>query len=137
MATSDAAVCDASVLVSIAFGDPHSSDALDLVRGKRLFAPSLIRYELAHMAVRRAGMSSGSDERVAEAFAAALRVPMTLVEPSWPQVLHLALGCGLSAYDASYLQVALALRMPLATLDRRLAQAAERSGVGPRDSEGS
>ncbi len=135
MATNDAAVCDASVLASIAFGDPHAADALRLLSRKRLYAPSLLRYELAHVAVRRRTTEPEENDRVAQAFAAALRVPMTIVEPAWPQVLYLARECGLSAYDASYLQIALALHIPLATLDRRLAAAAERLGVGTEPSD--
>ena len=132
MTTSEAVVCDASVLASIAFGDPHSADARALTRLRRLFAPSLLRYELANVAVRRS-ISPGDDtDRVAQAFAAVLRVPVRLVEPSWQQVFDLARAHGLSAYDAAYLQVAVALQIPLATLDARLAEAAERLKVRAR-----
>ncbi|BAZ14661.1 hypothetical protein NIES4071_65050 [Calothrix sp. NIES-4071] len=43
----------------------------------------------------------------------------------------LVLGCQevLAAYDAAYLELALRLRLPLATLDTRLAEAATRCGV--------
>jgi hypothetical protein len=36
---------------------------------------------------------------------------------------------GLAAYDAAYLELALRLNLPLATLDSRLAEAASRCGV--------
>jgi len=37
---------------------------------------------------------------------------------------------GIAAYDAAYLELALRLALPLATLDTRLAEAATRCGVG-------
>jgi len=43
--------------------------------------------------------------------------------------LQLARRYGLSAYDASYLELALRARLPLATLDGDLAQAARKAGV--------
>lgn len=42
---------------------------------------------------------------------------------------RLALAYGLSAYDAMYLDLALARRCPLATADSRLAAAARKAGV--------
>jgi len=44
-------------------------------------------------------------------------------------VVQLARAHGLSAYDASYLQIALALRVPLATLDTRLGKVADKLGI--------
>jgi predicted nucleic acid-binding protein len=43
--------------------------------------------------------------------------------------LQLARRYGLSAYDASYLELALRAGLPLATLDRDLIQAASKAGV--------
>jgi predicted nucleic acid-binding protein len=43
--------------------------------------------------------------------------------------LKLARREGLAAYDAAYLELALRLQLPLATLDNRLAEAAIRCGV--------
>ena len=44
-------------------------------------------------------------------------------------VFHLARLYNLTMYDAMYLELALRLGLPLATLDRRLAQAASDAGV--------
>ena len=48
-------------------------------------------------------------------------------------ILPLAERHSLTAYDAAYLALALERRLPLATLDRRLAEAAMREGVEPPD----
>lgn len=83
---------------------------------------------LTHVAVRRARLSE-ADEQVWQALSSTLRVPVRLLEPSWHEVFRLVRVQRLSAYDASYLQIALALRLPLTTLDAALADAAERLGV--------
>jgi predicted nucleic acid-binding protein len=129
MTARQAVVCDASVLAAMVFGEPGSAEAHALTRSRRLFAPSLLRYEMAHVAVRRLATAGDMTRSVEQAFAASLRVPVRLVEPSWSAVLELARANRLSAYDASYLQLALALRLRLATLDRRLAQVAQELGI--------
>ena len=132
MPEAEAAVCDASVLASITFGDRHSADALALTRSRRLFAPALLRYEMAQVALRRCAAAPETAGLVLAAFRASLRVPIRLVEPSWPAVLDVARNNNLTAYDASYLQLALALRLPLATLDERLGRAADSAGLRAR-----
>ena len=59
------------------------------------------------------------------------RLPVDLdVQPSvFTSVLPLARGYALTAYDAAYLELAMRLRLPLATLDDRLRDAATRGGV--------
>lgn len=47
------------------------------------------------------------------------------------RILALARRYDLSAYDAAYLELAIRLDMPLATLDARLSAAAEKAGVKP------
>jgi len=132
MGARQAVVCDASVFAAMVFGEPGSIEAHALTRSRRLVAPSLLRYEMAHVAVHRLACAGDMTRHVQQAFAASLRVPMRLVEPSWPAVLDLARAQRLSAYDASYLQLALALRLPLVTLDKRLARVAEELGIETR-----
>ena len=137
MAADEAVVCDASVLAAIAFAERRSLEAQALARSRRLLAPSLLRYEMAQVAVRKCASAPDDAVRVAQAFAASLRLPVRLLVPSWSEVVELARAHGLSAYDASYLQLALELRVPLATLDQLLGEIAETLGVRatPRGTE--
>ncbi len=48
---------------------------------------------------------------------------------AWGGTLSLAEAQGLTVYDASYLELALRLALPLASLDRKLRQAAQAAGV--------
>ena len=48
---------------------------------------------------------------------------------AWREILSLARAEGLTAYDASYLELAIRLGLSLATKDRALARAAKRAGV--------
>lgn len=122
-------VCDASVFIAVAFGEPESVHGRALAGSRQLLASTLLRYEVAQAAVTKCARRPEETALVEEAFARSLHVAVQVVEPSWPEVIDLARKYGLSAYDASYLQVAQALGVPLATLDERLARAAESLGL--------
>ncbi|MBN1319652.1 MAG: type II toxin-antitoxin system VapC family toxin [Thermoleophilia bacterium] len=130
MADDEAVVCDASVLAAMVFMEPGSAGAHSLTQSRRLYAPSLLWYELAHILVRKTALAPDNASELREAFAAGLRVAVRCLEPSWPGVVELAQTHDLTTYDAAYLQVALELRVRLATLDKHLAQAAEGLGIG-------
>jgi predicted nucleic acid-binding protein len=128
-AADGAVVCDASVLVPLVFREPSSGAARALTRSRRLYAPSLLRYEVAQVTVRRCAFGAGDTRQVLQAFSFSLRLPLRLLTPSWLRVIELARAQGLSACDASYLELARALGIPLATFDKRLGQAAEALGI--------
>lgn len=48
---------------------------------------------------------------------------------SWEHILEFAAKNQISAYDATYLELAVRRRLPLATLDKKLAEAARAEGV--------
>ena len=61
---------------------------------------------------------------------AALPIDVDRDSPLPSELLSLALRFGLSTYDAAYLELALRLQLPIATVDRALIEAALASGVG-------
>src|SRR5271165_3640720 len=58
-----------------------------------------------------------------------IRVDDETAARAWPDILHVARSYGLSAYDAAYLELAIRLGLPLASLDDRLKAAAATAGV--------
>ena len=118
-----ARVVDASVMAAWCFREPRSSEALRLLQGADLYAPLLLAYELASIARRKAAAYPENLETLEQALATALMLPIHWSDVNHLAVLRLALDTNLTTYDASYLYLAHALAIPLATFDRQLLQA--------------
>lgn len=116
-------VVDASVLAAVIFGEPRSEEALSLMAGADLYAPPLLYYELANTALKKIRRYPDQADGLLSAFELAQGLEIRWVEIDHPEVVRLALDTGLTAYDASYLQVARRLDLPLATFDERLRKA--------------
>lgn len=131
-------VLDASVTIAWFFEDertPPVVAVLDRIVESEAIVPPVWRIEVANalqMAVRRGRM-------VLQARAASLAQLETLaitcdeacVKHCWGRSLALADQHGLTLYDATYLELALRRRLPLATLDQKLRRAAEAEGLAP------
>ena len=129
-------VLDSSVALSWCFRDEQSDESLEiltLARAQAVFVPSLWHLEMANvlgMAFRRQRLHEND-------LAWALRLFTTLdmhTDTASPTIntsvlLPLMQAYSLTAYDAVYLELALRLDLPLATLDRELAAASENAGV--------
>jgi predicted nucleic acid-binding protein len=130
-----ALVIDASIASAWCFPDEQtnytkavlqavSSSSVDAV------APRLWAYEIRNsvlMALRRGRIGKPDSEQ----FLTSLNhLNVRLSEPaSYDDVFYLALKHGLTVYDAAYLNVAMQERLPLASLDRQLVQAAQAVGI--------
>ena len=124
-------VADCSVLAAIVFGETACEEAAGLLGDKAVHAPSLLPYEMANVArsKQRAGLDAAAVDIALQDFGAQ-RLVLHAVAPE--AMLALAQRYGLSAYDAAYLSLATELQAPLATFDRRLADAA-RQHLGALD----
>jgi len=102
-------------------------------------APDLLRHEIRSILLSAEKRGRISDDFVHSALARFRGLPLQLVGPGDDtEVVRLSRKYRLSAYDAAYLAIALLEQLPLATLDRRLAEAARAEGValfGPSANE--
>lgn len=130
-------VLDASVTLSWCFDDEANlfTDAiLERLEKTSALVPALWPFEVASaltVAQRRGRLSGIEREDFIERLHT-LRVQVERREATWllQQILSLTRRrAGLSAYDASYIELAVRENLPLATLDRNLAEAARWAGV--------
>ena len=120
-------VVDASALAALVFDEPEGDAVAKQLEGATVFAPSLLKLELANTALKKARRHKSDAAKILAALSAARE---SWADISWrdvdvADVALVAEATGLSAYDASYLWLAGSLGADLVTLDRRLARAAD------------
>ena len=113
-------VADASVVAALVFGEPEAGEAATLLSDAELVAPSLLKFELANTAWKKATRHPEKASLIAAGLRLALELDIRYVDVDHEAVLDLALEKDLTAYDASYLWLARTLKAPLATFDTRL-----------------
>ena len=129
-------VLDCSLTMAWVFPDEatESTDRLreSLMNG-RAFVPSLWPVEVGNVlliATRRGRITRDDWPRIHTGLGA-LPIEIDPISTSrvWTVALDLATKHQLSVYDATYLELAVRLQLPLATLDRRLGTAGRSEGL--------
>ncbi len=129
-------VLDCSVTMAWVFSDEATeatSQLRDSLVESRAFVPSLWPVEVGNvlLVATRRNRIRVDDWREIRASLEALPIEIDPVTTSraWGASLELARTHQLSVYDAMYLELAMRLQLPLATLDRALHGAARTAGV--------
>jgi len=124
-----AEVVDASALAALLFGEPEAERVAESLGTAELFAPSLIRYELASVCEKKRHLHPTQEGPLLAALALYPRMGVTEAKVPATEMARLARDADVTAYDAAYLWVARHARIPLLTLDRKLAAAARTLGL--------
>ena len=129
-------VIDCSILIAGTAHDESSALADRIFEKLESFevnaiVPSIFFLEIANVLVsnlRRKRIDISDIEKYTELFAG---LPIRRDENGRIEdIINIAVEYGLSAYDAAYLELAKRNNFPLVTLDKKLGEAAEKSGVG-------
>ncbi len=129
-------VIDCSVAVTWCFEDEAtaaSDGLLDRLGEDSAAAPAIWPLELGNVLVMAERRGRIDAAQIAE-FVALVRELPVAIDQETPQraldeVLALARSERLTTYDAAYLELAMRLGVPLATLDKELSRAAEKLGT--------
>jgi predicted nucleic acid-binding protein len=129
-------VVDASVSGGWFIGDessPFTDAALTLVADSGARVPGIWPFEIASMLAVAERHERATAEQVAEALRLLDALPVVIdashTSRTLPALTRFARDYGLTAYDASYLELALRTGSVLATRDTGLQRAAEQAGV--------
>lgn len=130
-------VLDASVTMAWCFeGEttPYSDAVLDRVRNDGATVPAIWPLEVVNalLVAERRGRVSAEQSAGFAHLLSALPIRVIPLEPDdvFRAVSALGREYGLSAYDASYVRLAMNEVLPMATLDQRLRGACSRAGIG-------
>jgi predicted nucleic acid-binding protein len=122
-------VVDASVAAAWYLPDeraPASTALLERLRTEWAIVPGLFWFEIRNILVVNERRARITEEATGGALEDLGRLPIhSDAEPVWRSVLGLARRHRLTVYDAAYLELAVRLGLPLATLDRALVTAAK------------
>ena len=132
-------VLDNSVTMRWFFGDgkpqelAYAGKVLDAMKQDNALVPVTWGLEVANVIARAEAKSIVTEARSGAFLEMLAGVDIDVDSATFAQALsdtlQLARRYKLSSYDASYLELALRLGMPLATLDKDLQKAAKKSGV--------
>lgn len=111
----------------------YSDKVLDAIKSRTAVVPATWGLEAANVLARAEMRFSVEPTRISDFVnmlgTLGIEVDEGTFEHSLSDTLRLARAYKLSAYDASYLEVALRLNISLATLDENLRKAAKKAGV--------
>lgn len=129
-------VLDGSLAAAWFFEDEtnaYAESVEDALPSAAAIVPSLWLLEVANALLMGERRKRTTEAKVTQFLTLLKALPITVEETTparaWSEVLPLARARGLSAYDAAYLEMALRLGLPLATLDKKLKAAAATLGV--------
>ncbi len=115
-------VVDASAVAAVLFHEPDGATIDAHTEGETLIAPHLIDYELANICWKRIRRDPSKGPALLTMLAGLQSVGIKRVEVPATEVAALAVQTGLTAYDASYLWLAMSQDLELVTLDGQLAR---------------
>ena len=129
-------VVDASVVLAVLLSETRRLEAESLLREATragIVVPAHWALEVGNILLtsERRGTLTSDQRVIAVAHLDAMRVRIdTETHPrAWRDTMELALRHRLTLYDAAYLELAVRMRVPLATFDSALARAAVAEGV--------
>jgi predicted nucleic acid-binding protein len=119
-------VVDASAIAAFIFFEPRRREIEEALSRADLYAPTLLRFELANVCLKKIlARPSGREGRMA-AFGTLARFEILEIQAAFERAIEVAESARLSLYDASYLWLAREMDVELVTLDAKLKRAALR-----------
>jgi predicted nucleic acid-binding protein len=122
-------VVDASILIAVITNEEEKEKLVAMTNEAELISPLSVHWEIGNAFSSLLKRKRITLEEVLEAIDIYLQIPVRFVEVELTESLELADELSLYAYDAYLLRCAAKYRLPLLTLDGRLARAAREKKI--------
>jgi len=117
-------ISDTNIFLAVVLNEPEKDRIIELTSGVDVVAPEILPYEIGNVLSVICKRKQITDEEALSAQRATNGIPVRLVAIDIQKALELALEFSIYAYDAYFLQCAVALSGPLLTLDNRMKKVA-------------
>jgi predicted nucleic acid-binding protein len=129
-------VLDASIALSWCFNDeasPGTWDLLHMLQNSTAIVPTIWTLEVGNILSNAESKGRLSEAKILEFLDLLsqlnIETDLETTQRGFREILHIARSHSLSTYDASYLELAMRLGLPLGTKDKKLRQVASKLGV--------
>ncbi|MBI1318492.1 MAG: PIN domain-containing protein [Candidatus Hydrogenedens sp.] len=124
-----AMVIDTSALLAVVLGEPERPKLIAATEGESLTAPAVLPYEVGNAISAMSKRGRIAPNECLEIWGSFESIPIQLRQIDIAAAIMLADELGIYAYDAYFLQLCLAAKLPLLTLDSAMNRHAAKLGI--------
>ncbi len=117
-------ISDTNIFLAVVLDEPEKDYIIELTSGADVVAPEILPYEIGNALSAMYKRRQITEREAISAQKIINTIPVRLVAIDIQKALKLALEFKIYAYDAYFLQCAMALSSPLITLDNRMKKVA-------------
>ena len=122
-------VADTNTFLAVALGEPERDEIIRLTIGHELVAPFVLPFEMGNAITAMLKRGALTLDEVIPTWDAVQAIPVELRDVDIGAALRLACRFSIYAYDACFLECALASGLPIITLDRGMQVVARSLGI--------
>ena len=122
-------ISDTNIFLAVILNEPEKDRIIQITSGIDLSAPEILPYEIGNALSAMLKRGQLGDKEALAAQKATNKIPVRLLAVDIQEALKLAIEFNIYAYDAYFLQCAMALSSPLITLDNRMKKVASELGI--------
>jgi predicted nucleic acid-binding protein len=118
-------VADTNIFLSVALEEESKRSIIKQTQGCDIYAPEILPYEMGNALSAMIKRKQIDKAEALSIFSVTQMIPVKLVKVDIPKALSIASSHNIYAYDAYFLQSALAASCAILSLDRKLANVAK------------
>ncbi|MCX7110253.1 MAG: type II toxin-antitoxin system VapC family toxin [Proteobacteria bacterium] len=118
-------IVDTNIYLAVALDEPEKDRIIAITQDCRAIAPEILPYEIGNALSAMFKRNRLTQDEVLSAFEVTQQIPVELIPVDIEKALNIAMRFNIYAYDAYFIQCAIALNCPILTLDKKMKETAK------------